>query len=174
MTTSQPSGGSNEKQLAELRAQLFPKVVGLCQKILNNRVLGHETAQDVWTDFVVFHAANVQSPAATEAYVRLITVRRCRRMKMIQARQAPMIEIADERENPEAAFIAADEEKRRQSRLAHCMEGLDRQAQRLLRMRYHLGMTQESIGEQLGVSKQYAGRILARTIEGLRTCVEAA
>ena len=77
------------------------------------------------------------------------------------------------REGPEALLIAADEDKRRQSKLAKCMEGLDRQAQRLLKMRYHLGMTQESIGEQLGVSKQYAGRILARTIQGLRTCVDS-
>jgi RNA polymerase sigma factor (sigma-70 family) len=170
MSTSSLTPGPEQ---AALRARLFPKMVSLCQRILDDRVLGKETAEDVWTDFVLFHAATVRSEAATEAYLRVIAVRRCRRVRMIQARHDPITELADSREGPESELIAADEDRRRQSRLAHCLSQLDHQAQRLLRMRYHLGMTQESIGQQLGVSKQYAGRILARTVAGLRSCVEA-
>lgn len=157
-------------QLQTLKSQLLPKLEGLCAKVLNNRALGVETAADVWTDFELFHAAEVKTAAATEAYVRLVAVRRCRRMKQLEGRQAPLTTEAPDR------AAAADEQlirAERDRKLAACMEKLEPSAKRLLRMRYQLGMTQESIGEQLGVSKQYAGRILARALEGLRGCVEA-
>lgn len=158
-------------ELTALKAQLLPKLEGLCGKVLNNRALGVETAADVWTDFALFHAADVKTPAATEAYVRLIAVRRCRRMKLIAGRQAPLtIEAPDRAPRADDLLITAERDRK----LAACMDKLDAPAKRLLRMRYQLGMTQESIGEQLGCSKQYAGRILARAIDGLRSCVEAA
>lgn len=157
-------------ELTALKSQLLPKLEGLCAKVLNNRALGAETALDVWTDFELFHAAEVKSPAATEAYVRLVAVRRCRRLKMLDARQAPLTtEAPDRAARADEQLIAAE----RDQKLAACIEKLDANAKRLLRMRYQLGMTQESIGERLGVSKQYAGRILARAVDGLRTCVEA-
>lgn len=160
------------------RQELFPRVEGLCQHLLQNRAVAKETAEDIWTDFVLHHASKVESPAATEAYLRILTVRRCRRLKQLQGRQVPLDPLTHERPSdepsPEATLIAAQEQEHRSTRLAHCMDKLDASAVRLLRLRYHLGLTQESIGEQLGVSKQYAGRILARAVDALRTCVEAA
>jgi len=160
------------------RTQLFPRVEGLCRYLLRDDALARETAEDIWTDFLLAHAPRIRTPAATEAYLRILTVRRCRRLAHLQRRQVPLELGAHEgpcdAPTPEAALIAADEDRRRAARLAECMERLDGHAVRLLRLRYQGGLTLDSIGERLGVSKQYAGRIVTRATDALRSCVEAA
>lgn len=157
------------------RPELYPRLERLCQHLLQDSALARETAEDLWTDFVLHHAAKVQTPAASAAYLHVLTVRHCRRLKLLRARQVPLDEPGVPQRpadgpSPEAQLISAQQD----AKLADCMQRLDPSASRLLRLRYHLGLTQESIGERLGVSKQYAGRILARAVDALRTCVEAA
>lgn len=155
------------------RPELLPRVEGLCRHLLHDPALARETADDIWADFVLHHASKVNTPAATEAYLRILTVRRCRRIRLLQNRQVPLdLEVQQPPANDptaEAQLIAAEDA----AKLADCMQQLEPNASRLLRLRYHLGLTLESIGERLGVSKQYAGRILTRAVDGLRTCVEA-
>jgi RNA polymerase sigma factor (sigma-70 family) len=160
------------------RTQLFPKVFGLCRHVLRDASLARETAEDIWTDFLLAHAPRIRTPAATEAYLRILTLRRCRRLNQLSSRQVPLEASTHEGPSdlptPEAALIAADEDRRRAARLAECMDQLDGHAVRLLRLRYQGGLTLDSIGERLGVSKQYAGRIVTRATDALRSCVEAA
>ena len=156
-----------------LRDTLFPRVERLCRHLLRDDALARDTAEDIVTDFVLLHAAKVREPQAREAYLRVVTVRRCRRLSALRGRAEALIEAPDERQSPEAQLIHADEEHRQQRRLTDCLGKLDPNARKLLRLRFHHGLTQQSIGEQLGVSKQYAGRILARALDALRTCVEA-
>ncbi|MBL8955352.1 MAG: sigma-70 family RNA polymerase sigma factor [Myxococcaceae bacterium] len=157
------------------RQELYPPLERLCRHLLQDGVLARETAEDLWTDFVLHHAAKVSTPGARAAYLHVLAVRHCRRLKTLHARQVPL-EADGVPDRPadapsaEAQLIAAQ----RDAKLADCMQQLDPSASRLLRLRYHLGLTQESIGDRLGVSKQYAGRILARAVDSLRTCVEAA
>jgi DNA-directed RNA polymerase specialized sigma subunit len=51
---------------------------------------------------------------------------------------------------------------------------LSRRARRIVRMRYRNEMTQEAIGKALRVSKQYIGRLIAKSLEALRECMREA
>jgi DNA-directed RNA polymerase specialized sigma subunit len=41
-----------------------------------------------------------------------------------------------------------------------------------MRLRFHHDLTQEEIGQRIGASKQYAGRVLAKGLEVLRLCMK--
>lgn len=157
---------------------LLPKIESLAAHILGSRTLAKETAQDVLSDFVVHHQAKLRTPQACEAYLQILTVRRCRRLKFQQIRHVDLdaagASLASEEPSPELQLMEADDAETNRRKLAGCMEKLDPNAIRLLRLRYHLGLTQDAIGRQLGVSKQYVGRILARAVAALKSCVEVA
>ena len=58
-------------------------------------------------------------------------------------------------------------------RLEGCLEGLTPKAQQVLKLRFGSEMTNERIGELVGGSKQYIGRLIKESADKLRDCLEA-
>jgi len=158
----------------KLRKRLDPKILAVCRHMLQDQALAQETAEDIWMDFLYEHVDKVQKERALGAYLRMMTVRRCVRIRDWQNRheepgdQPPLVG------GSEADMAAALDERRQTARLEECLKRLSRRARRIVRMRYRNEMTQESIGKALRVSKQYIGRLIARSLEALRECMEEA
>jgi RNA polymerase sigma factor (sigma-70 family) len=72
-----------------------------------------------------------------------------------------------------AGLVTLSEEKSLVDRLTLCLSRLQKRSRRVVRMRFRHEMTQEAIGEALGISKQHAGRVIAQALEGLRRCMES-
>jgi RNA polymerase sigma factor (sigma-70 family) len=155
------------------RQSLFPRVLAVCRRMLSDPILAEDTAEDIWMDFLFLHAARVQSARALPAYLRMMTVRRCIRIRQSRARLAELDENSASNGLAEDHLVSAVDLMRDQVRLQACLEQLDGRARKILRLRFHLDLTQEAIGQALGVSKQYAGRVIARSLENLRQCLEA-
>jgi RNA polymerase sigma-B factor len=52
------------------------------------------------------------------------------------------------------------------------IEQLPSREKRILMLRFFRGMTQSQIAEEIGVSQMHVSRLLARTLEQLRTSLE--
>jgi RNA polymerase sigma factor (sigma-70 family) len=158
----------------KLRKRLSPKILAVCRHMLQDESLAQETAEDIWMDFLYEHVDKVQKERALGAYLRMMTVRRCVRIRDWQKRheepenQPPLVG------GSEAEMAAALDQRLQTARLEECLKQLSRRARRIMRMRYRNEMTQEAIGKALRVSKQYIGRLIARSLEALRECMEEA
>jgi RNA polymerase sigma-B factor len=53
------------------------------------------------------------------------------------------------------------------------LDGLDPREKRILLLRFFKNMTQSQIAEEIGVSQMHVSRLLSRTLEQLRTSLEA-
>lgn len=155
----------------ELARELFPRVLKLCRRELRGDLAEH-VAADVWTDFLFFEVDHVRSPDAIPTYLRMMTVRRCRRMQSWQSRHSPLPEL-EPLHGGEDEAVAKLDEQRRIVRLTGCLERLTPRVRGVLRMRFRHGLTQESIGASLGVTRQYAGRLVSAGLDTLRDCLEA-
>ncbi len=159
----------------ELRAQMLDRVAAVCRHILGGSSGWREAAEDVWTDFLVEHVQMLRSSAAIAAYLRLMAVRRCTRLKEHQARHEPIgepFEPAESTESPEDALVSNATARSQEAQLLSCLDKLHVRTRRIFRLRYHHDMTQGAIAEIFGLSKQYVGRVLARGLESLRQCME--
>ena len=155
------------------RQHLYPRVLAVCRKMLADPVLAEDTAEDIWMDFLFEHVGKVQHARALSAYLRMMTVRRCVRIRKGRARHTDLDEVAESTGHPEDGLVSAVDDQRDQDRLQACLDRLDGRARKMLRLRFHLDQTQQTIGRALGVSKQYAGRVIARSLARLRKCLEA-
>jgi RNA polymerase sigma factor (sigma-70 family) len=57
-------------------------------------------------------------------------------------------------------------------RLDECLSMLTPKAQQVLKLRYHGEMTNENIGNLLGGSKQYIGRLISQCLRKLKKCLQ--
>lgn len=154
----------------QLSRDLYPLVLKLCRRELRGDLAEH-VASDVWTDFLFSEVDHVRAQEAIPTYLRMMTVRRCRRMQRWQDRHlAPSG--AEPVHGSEDEAVERLDDDRRIAKLTGCLERLTPRVRGVLRMRFHHGLTQQSIGESLGVTKQYAGRLVAAGLDSLRTCLE--
>ncbi len=158
---------------SELRERYFARTLAVCRHLLRDAVLANEAAEDLWTDFLVAHVDQIESPEAIPAYLRLMAVRRSSRLRDLRERHD---ELGEHHVDPavSAETALADESERRAqvNKLQGCLSGLHPRSRRILRLRFHHGMTQEQIGDRFGISKQYIGRVLAKCLAALRQCLE--
>lgn len=157
----------------QLRADLFPKVMGTCARMLRDPARAEETAEDIWMDFVYKHVDSVKEPRAIAAYVRMMTVRRCMRLREQLAKHQEITDNQEPADNPEPDILHHLDSGREQHQLKKCIAKLTQRARRILRLRYFHDMKLEQIGDTEKVSKQYAGRVVKQSLETLRTCMEA-
>lgn len=154
----------------EAARTLYPRLLRLCLAELRDEGLAEQTASDLWTDFLFAEVDNLRREGAEGAYLRMMAVRRCRRIRAFRDRHdAPIQERAH---GSEEEIVARLDTRRQVADLTLCLETLNPRVRRVLRMRFHLGMSGPAIGEALSVSKQYAGRLIALGLDGLRQCME--
>ena len=151
----------------EHRARVFRH----CARVLGAGRDAEELAQDVLSEFIFERAARLARDEAALAYLRLMAVRRALRHRDRQRRLHGR-EMA-EQEDPDAAaavFRAGDAAALR--RLPDCLERLTPKAREALLLRYRRELTTARIGEIVGGSKQYIGRLLRQSLARLRDCLE--
>lgn len=158
--------------ILELRQILFPRLAAVCTHVLKDPALAEEIAEDVWMDFVFDSIQRVEQPEAIGTYLRVMAVRRCVRVRERRMRHEELGERSRAGSDPEGEVISALDWPDRRLSLEACLGLLSARARQILRLRFHLDQTQETIGESLGFSKQYAGRVLKRSLEALRVCLE--
>ena len=159
-------------KLESLPAQWQEDLKRLCERELNDVTQAHEVADDVWHDYIMRYQNTLRESKAAWAYLRIACLRRCRRLRAQQRRFSDVSQqrLPDE-STPENILIADTEEALQYQRLSACMEKLPMEWQEYLRFRFHLGLTVDGVGQQFRVSKQYAGRVLAKALAQLRLCV---
>ena len=150
-------------------------------EVLCARVLGHgadalEIATDVLGDFLFQYVDGVESPRAVSTYLKLMATRRSLRWLRTRGRSDEMqdddggaVELGREREAPVDQAIWA---RQMMPRLDGCLEQLTPKAREVLKMRFSTELTNESIGDIVGGSKQYIGRLIKESTEKLRTCLD--
>ena len=142
----------------------------MCLRISRSSVLATDTAVDLLTDFMFDHVENVRDPGGIRAYLRLMAVRRSLRKKERSLLQVPI----DDRISGHSAangVEAAAEFLHLLPRLEECLGMLTPKAQSAIRLKYTRQIPDREIGNLIGGSKQYIGRLLGRSLELLRECI---
>lgn len=151
----------------------WPRVLAVCAGVLGPGFSAEEVAVEVLVEFITRYAHRLTHGRATSSYLRLMAVQRASREK--RRRSQPSFEDMDR-------FMSeAHIDPERQAtcrlllpRLEECVGGLTDKAQRAVKLRFFAELTNERIGELLGCSKQYVGRLLDKSLVALRRCLERA
>lgn len=161
----------------EVRRRVFPLLLGTCSRVLRDKVAAAETAEDVWTDFLVSHVQDLRREESIVGYLRLMAVRRSLRVRKARSRFETLggVDDADpiDANDAERVLIEGGLERERDERLVHCLGKVTPRTRHVLRMRFHHDMTLEAVGEVIGTSKQYVGKVLAKALQALRRCMES-
>ena len=158
----------------ELWVRYHPMVLAVCRGVLQADAAGdaEDVAAGVLVDFLEAACRRLRNddPRVVTSYLKLMAARRSLRCAERRRRVEPL----------DAERIAADpahdpDEKGARAlllrRLDGCLAHLSPKARRAIRLRYGGGLVNQRIGELLGVSKQYVGRLLTRSHERLRDCL---
>lgn len=156
----------------QFRERHLRALTARCEPALGDRARAQEVAEDVIADLLLVHIDRVRTERALAAYLHVAALRRCRRLRSLLERHQELEERPDLGDGPEAALLRADEASRWSERIAWCMARLRPKVRAVLRLRFQEDATQEAIGEAMGVSKQYVGRVLAKALESLKRCLE--
>ena len=150
--------------------QTYGDVYAISSRILGTGSDAGEVAVDVLSDFLLRYVHSISNEQTLISYLRIMTTRRALKYRAKKRPYTPLdiVDLADEdTKNPEeAAYLAS-----LMPRLEECMEQLTPKAQQVIRLRYFRHMTNQSIGEWVGGSKQYIGRLVTQSIEALKNCL---
>ena len=150
--------------------RFWPRVYPICVRILRDKPDAVDLTVDVLTDFMGQRVLDIDKPGAMGAYLRLMAVRRALDAKIKQTKSISLdFDIADgSAQTPEEQ---ADVE-RLMPYLDRCLTHLNDKARQTLRLKYTEQWTNEHIGQIVGGSKQYIGRLIRQSLELLRSCIE--
>lgn len=177
-----PTPELDDAELARLKARepaaqarfykLFKeRVQAICSRILGGGADAADVATDVIGDFLFQYVDGVESPRAVTTYLKLMATRRSLRW----LRRGDRAEEVDE-DAPDDGEPAAPEQAiwvgQMMPRLDGCLEGLTPKAREVLKLRFSTDLTNEVIGEMVGGSKQYIGRLIKESTDKLRTCLD--
>ena len=163
---------SNPKAQHAFWNSSWNEVYVICAHILGAGPNATDTAVDILTDFMFKHVQKLSNPQSAYAYLRLMSVRRSLR------RRDRVAELNGRNHDslPDINAVCADDEAEKAlllPRLADCLGLLTPRAQKVLKLRFGEDLTNERIGDIVGGSKQYLGRLIRQSLELLRTCLEA-
>ncbi len=146
-----------------------PLVLPICVHVLGDRSQAQDITDEVMIDFIFDAVHRLRSEQAALAYLRLMAARRAiryrdrRRGEVDQAEQ--LIDLGQAPD--EAAQVNLLLPK-----LEVCMEKLTPKARKALRLRFVAELTNERIGQMIGGSRQYIGRLITKSLSALGRCIE--
>ena len=172
----------DDEELARLRrrepaaqARFFSafreRVEHLCARILGQSGDAQELAADVLGDFLYTYVDGVETPRAVPTYLKLMATRRSLRLHKAKERAGEIDDeqLHDDTVTPDQAIWA----RQVMPKLDRCMGILTPKAREVLRLRFGTELTNEAIGDIVGGSKQYIGRLIKESTEKLKTCLES-
>ena len=139
-------------------------------RVLKNTPDASAVAVEVLSDFLMDDVQKVSSPRALFSYLRITAARRAIRF----AKKASLNTPIDKLEIPDIDGRDPEDDACLASLMPHlerCMTKLTPKSQQVLRLRYHRELTNQRIGELLGGSKQYIGKLVTQSIALLRKCM---
>ncbi len=156
---------------AQFWENCFDAVYRCCVRFFGEGLDANEMAVEVLMEFLSRYVHHLTRPEAMLAYLRMMAIRRCshekKRRRIPQAADMDGFEAANEGTDDESLTLRA-----MRPQLEKCLQILSPKAQRVLMLRHFGDLTNEKIGGLLGGSKQYIGRLLRRSHERLRDCLE--
>ncbi|MFO0746514.1 MAG: sigma-70 family RNA polymerase sigma factor [Myxococcota bacterium] len=147
------------------------RVQAICGRILGSGADAADVATDVIGDFLFQYVDGVESPRAVTTYLKLMATRRSLRWLRRGDRSEEVNEEAPDVDGdvrPEQSIWVGQ----MMPRLDGCLEALTPKAREVLKLRYSTDLTNEVIGDMVGGSKQYIGRLIKESTDKLRTCLE--
>jgi len=158
---------------ARFYAAYRERVEAICRRVLGGGSDAADIATDVLGDFLFQYVDGVESPRAVTTYLKLMATRRSLRWLRRGDRSD---EVGDDLPETAGQEPASPDQSiwiaQMTPRLGGCLEGLTPKAREVLRLRFSTDMTNEVIGELLGGSKQYIGRLIKESTEKLKTCLD--
>ncbi len=152
-------------------ASHWGRVNAACARILGPGADAADVATDVIQDFLFKYVDSVNHQRAVRSYLRLMATRRSLRRRGKRDRHDELHE-----DGFQGASTAAHESAANQAmlmpKLGECMAHLTPKAQQVLKLRFSGELTNQRIGELVGGSKQYIGKLLRQSMEKLRSCIE--
>ena len=126
---------------------------------------------DLFADFFWKHVDQVRTARAIPAYLRIMAIRRARRLR---ARQSLMVELCEEgtaATNPVPVDDAVDR-RLHLTWLSECLQRLSARARLVLKLHYGDDLSYSEVGAYQSCSKQAVGKVVAKSLEALRRCIE--
>lgn len=152
-------------------AAQWPVVYAISRYILGNSADASEVAVDVLSDFMTTYLHNVTTSDSVQAYIRLMATRRALKYRTKRNRMVAVeFDSFSDLDNLDPEQVA--QLSQLIPRISVCMEKLTPKAQSVVRLRYRKHMTKTAIAETVGASKQYIGRLLKRSLELLKLCLD--
>lgn len=144
----------------------------ICEKVLRDPAEAADVADEVLVEFLFRWVHRVETGGALVHYLKLMAVRRALRRKKRRG-----LWLADDPTEAAIDESARDEDRALAKlifpRIEGCLPQLTSKARQALRLRFAVELTNEAIGDLIGGSKQYIGRLLTQSLEVLRRCVES-
>ncbi len=148
------------------------EIFAICRHVLGDCPDATEVAVDILSDFLLKYVHNLKTPNAVRVYLRLMATRRSlaykdKKEKFVALECDSLSDDARPRPDEDAEIYLLT------PRLYECMEMLTPKAQKVLGLRYKKQLANEKIGEMVGGSRQYIGRLITRSIELLKNCLQS-
>jgi RNA polymerase sigma factor (sigma-70 family) len=159
-----------EAQLAVWRAEHLP-LRQLATSVLGASSDSEALVSDVFCDFFFRYVDQVRASAAIPAYLRVMVVRRARRQASKAHVCSPiqpdvLVDVSDR--------VAFDHLDRGQwlEWLERCLGGLTTKSRTVMKLHYGHQQSYSQIGTHLSCAKQAIGKIVLKSLEALRRCLE--
>jgi RNA polymerase sigma factor (sigma-70 family) len=149
-----------------------PEVYAVCAHVLGTGADAEDVADEVLIDFVFLHVRRLKNPRVVGSYLRVMAVRRAIKFRQTRSRFSELVgdHVDGDSGNVEQQVVI----RTALPKLERCLAVLTPKARRVLRLRFELELTNEHIGHLVGGSKQYIGRLLKRSLELLKGCMDSA
>ncbi len=159
----------DKNAIGEFWYTYYDKIYPICAYILGERPDAHDMTVEILLDFIENRAKTIASSKAVYSFLRQTAVRRSIRYKNRQEKSTQI-----ETENHEDKGIdpeSAAELNRLKPLLHRCMKKLTPKTQASLWLKFSRKISNEQIGEIVGGSKSYIGRLLKQGQKQLKQCV---
>ena len=146
-----------------------PKLYGICNRILHNGPDAMDLTVDLLTDFMAKRVHDIDDPKAMGGYLRLMAIRRSLDQKEKRGKSTTLdFDVSDNcARTPEDEAVYST----LMPKLSHCLDNLTDKAKQTLRLKYTEQWSNERIGEIVGGSRQYIGRLIRQSLSVLKTCI---
>ena len=149
----------------------YDKVYPICAAILGKGVDARDMTVDILVDFVENRVERLSSSNAMYAFLRQTAVRRSVRYRERLKKTSDL----ETESYPSEESTPEDKANINilMPLLKQCLGNLSPKAQMTLRLKYTKKISNEQIGEIVGGSKSYIGRLLKQGKKSLRRCIES-
>lgn len=161
----------DQTAFAKLYRKSAPSLFALSLRILQDRGEAEEVLADsylkIWRYAERFRAANVAPTVWMAAIVRNLAIERLRAGKAPAAALKAAETLAANTERADERAL----NRNGSAKLAACLDGLDAQESRLVRVAYFGGATYGALAERDGTSAGTARQTMRRALSALKSCV---